>query len=76
MATERKDPTPYILDKAAGALMEYRGLDRESAYACATMVLQAVGLMRPGSFELTRIGKDVERRLKIRRALLKKVRKK
>ena len=63
---------PYILMKAVGALTKYEGVSEEEAFRMATEVLQAVGLMRPGTHDLTKFGKDLERRLKIRRALLKK----
>jgi len=73
MAKKKKnDRTPYLVDRAAGALMKYEGLDKKEAYRTAVMALQAAGLIRPGSMQLTKIGKDVQRRLKIRRAKRKK----
>ena len=67
---------PYILMKAVGALKAYEGYDDETAFKVATEVLQAVGLLYPGTHKLTRFGKDLERRMKIRRALLKRLRRK
>jgi len=69
---KKKNDKPYILMKAVGALTAYKGLDEKEAFREATRVLQAVGLLKPGSHELTRFGQKLERSLKISRARRKK----
>ena len=64
----KKDQTPYIVDRVAGALMQYKKLPKEDAYRISVMALQGAGLMRPGTFQLTELGKEVQRRLKIKKA--------
>jgi len=68
----KKNDKPYILMKAVGALTTYKKVDEKEAFRQATQVLQAVGLLRPGTHELTRFGKKLERSLKISRARRKK----
>jgi len=72
MAKKGKNDKPYILMKAVGALTTYRGLDEKEAFREATRVLQAVGLLKPGTQELTRFGKKLEKSMKISRTRRKK----
>ncbi len=69
---EKKNDKPYILMKTVGALQKHEGVSREEAFRMATEALQALGLLRPGTHTLTRWGKDLERRMKISRALRKR----
>ncbi len=72
MAKKKAVDQPYLLMKAVGALTKYRHLSSEDAFRYATLVLQSLGLMRPGTHNLTRWGKDLERRFKISRSRRKK----
>ena len=63
---------PYVLMKTVGALKKYVKLSDKEAFRQATKVLQAVGLIRPGTQDLTRWGKIIEKRMKISRAKKKK----
>lgn len=60
---------PYILTKTVGALTKYVKMDNRDAFRHATKVLQGLGLLRPGTQDLTRWGKLLEKRLKISRGL-------
>ena len=72
MAKKKDVDKPYLLMKAVGALEKHRHLDEKEAFRVATVALQAVGLLRPGTQKLTRWGKDLQRRMKISRSRRKK----
>jgi len=72
MAKKRDVDKPYLLMKTVGALMSHRGLSEREAFRVATTALQAVGLLRPRTQDLTRWGKLLERRMKISRSKRKK----
>jgi len=72
MAKKKNVDKPYLLMKAVGALEKHRHLDEKEAFRVATVALQAVGLLSPGTQKLTRWGKDLQRRMKISRSKKKK----
>jgi len=63
---------PYLLAKAVGALKKYKNLSDNEAFRQATATLQAVGLLKPRSQDLTRFGKKLEKSMKLSKRLRKK----